>query len=320
MYTFAESLTVVFTALAVGSLLFLVAVILVSAKELAVRLGNTSLGVALMRPLAHRWRPAWSRARPSEFDSLGPDATQYPEVHMKRKWYSLLLRESDGPTDGQQSTVYAGTEPESELHPSESDSGTAAVADGRPADTSLLEEYRGQLSTRCTGEYTILKVAQMLQSEHMRPLPEQAKRAAILMALQAAGVRVADVIDDAVQRREVLANAERTREKALREFETRKEEANRKLQAMVQSVVAEYDARIQRTREEVSAERDKFAEWKHTKAQEEQKIAEAVSYLVNGNGPSAPAPSGKGSATRRQAPPSEQGKDLARAHDQPSAE
>ena len=232
---------------------------------------------------------------------------------MRRKWYSLLLRESDGPTDGQQSTARAGTEPESELHPSDSDSGTVAVADDRPADTSLLEEYRKQLSPRHAGEYTILKVAQMLQSEHLRPLPEQAKRAAILVALQAAGVKLADVIDDAVQRNEVLANAERIREKALREFETRKEEANRKLQAMVQSVVAEYDARIQRTREEISAERDKFAEWKHTKAQEEQKIAEAVSYLTNGNGPSAQAPSGKGSTTRRQAPPSEQAKDPARA-------
>jgi galactokinase len=132
----------------------------------------------------------------------------------------------------------------------------------------------------------------MLQSEHIRDLSEQGKRAAILVALQAAGVKVTDVIDDAVQRTEVLANAERNREKALREFETRKEEANRKVLAMVQSLVAEYDARIQRTKEEVIAERDKFAEWKRTKAEEEQRIAGAVSYLTNGNVPSASAPPG----------------------------
>ena len=313
MYTFAESLTVVFTALAVGSLLFLIAIVFVSAKELAVRFGNTSLGVALIRPLAHIWRPTWPKARPSEFDSLGPDATQNSEVHMKRKWYSMLLRASDGPDDGQDSTFRAVAEPESAFHTSDPE-----TADVRPADAPLLEEYRKQLSTRYTGEYTILKVAQMLQSEYMRPLPEQAKRAAILVALQAAGVKVSDVIDDAVQRREVLANAERSREKALREFETRKEEANRKLQAMVESVVAEYDARIQRTKEEVSAERDKFTEWKQAKAQEEQKIAEAVSCLANGNGAAAPVPSGKGSA-RRTAQAAEQGKDLARGLDQPSA-
>jgi hypothetical protein len=107
------------------------------------------------------------------------------------------------------------------------------------------------------------------------------------VALQAAGVKVTDVIDDAVQRTDVLANAERNREKALREFEMRKEEANRKVQAMVHSLIAEYDARIQRTKEEVSAERDKFADWKRVKAEEEQKIAGAVAYLVNEQAPPA---------------------------------
>jgi hypothetical protein len=288
MYPFAESLTVVFAALAVAALFFLLAVILVSLKELGVRLANTSVGVALIRPLTlARRRPTWSRARPVEFDSSVPVATENPEVHMKRKWYSLLLRARDALKEGQQSLGGADGEPESALDPSDGDSGIAAVAEGRPADLSLLEEYRRQVNTRSTGEYTILKVAQMLQSEHMRALPGPAKRAAILVALQAAGVKVTDVIDDAVQRSEVLANAERRREKALREFELRKQEANRKLQAMVQSLVAEYDARIQRTKEEVSTEKDKFAEWKRTKAEEEQKIAGAVAYLMNESAPPA---------------------------------
>ena len=288
MYTFAESLTVAFTALAVAGLFFLVAVLLVSVKELGVRFANTSVGAALIRPLnLNNWRPAWSRARPIEFDGSEPIATQNPEVHMKGNWYSLLLRARDGLRHGQQSMGGEGREPESVLHPSDCDSGMGVVADVRPAHISLLEEYRGRVNTRATGEYTILKVAQMLQSEHMRILTGPAKRAAILVALQAAGVKVTDVIDDAVQRSEVLANAERPRERALREFEMRKEDANRKVQAMVQSLVAEYDARIQRTKEEVSAERDKFAEWRHTKAEEEQRIADAVSYLMNSNAPPA---------------------------------
>jgi hypothetical protein len=205
---------------------------------------------------------------------------------MKKKWHSFLLPARGGPKQGQQSIVGTGSEPEPVLHPPDSDSGIAVVADVRPADISRLEEYREQVAKRSAGEYTILKVAQMLQSEHMHALPRQAKRAAILVALQAAGVKVTDVIDDALQRNEALANAERAREKALREFEVRKEEANRKLQAMVQSLVAEYDARIQRTKEEVIAERDKFAEWRQTKAEEEQKIADALSYLMDENAPS----------------------------------
>jgi hypothetical protein len=287
MYTLVEYLTIVFTALVVAGVFFLVAVVLISIKTLRIRPDNTSAGVASVRPLAlNRWRPTWSRARPIEFGNSVPVATQNPEVHMKRKWYSLFLGARDDPENGQQSTVGTGKGPESALHPPDSDPGIAVAADVRPADISLREEYREHMTTRSTGEYTILKVAQMLQSEHIRDLPREVKRAAILVALQAAGVKLADVIDDAVQRNEVLANAQRAREKVLREFETRKEEANRKVQALVQSLVAEYEARIQRHKDEVSAEREKFAEWRQAKAEEEQKIADALSYLMDQNAPS----------------------------------
>jgi len=288
MYTFAESLTVVFGAFAVAGLLFLVAVILVSIKELGGRFGNTSVGLALIKPLTlNRWWPTWPWARPIEFGSSAPVAAQNPEVHMMGKWFSALLGVRDDARSDRQPMVGVGEEPESAPHLPHSPAGMGVIPDTQSPGISLLEVYRSQVNTRSTGEYTILKVAQMLQSEYMRPLPVQAKRAAILVALQAAGVRVRDVIDDAVQRTEVLANAERAREKALHEFETRKEEANRKVQAMVQSLVAEYDARIHRTSEEIAAERDKFAEWKQTKLDEEQRIADALSYLTDGNRPSA---------------------------------
>jgi len=288
MYTFAEFLTVVFAAFAVAGLFFLVAVILVSIKELGGRFANTFVGVALIRPLTlNKWWPTWSWPRPIEFGSSVPVATQNPEVDMKGKWYSSLLGARGNPEHGQQPIVGMGEMPESALHLPNSPSGIAVVPDTQSPEVSLLEVYRGQVNTRSTGEYTILKVAQMLQSEYMRPLPVQARRAAILVALQAAGVRVRDVIDDAAQRTEVLANAEHTREKALHEFEIRKEETNRKVQAMVQSLVAEYDARIHRTEEEVSAAKDKFAEWRQTKIEEEQRIADALSYLMDGTPPSA---------------------------------
>ena len=198
------------------------------------------------------------------------------------KWYSKLVGAKDDFMNIKRPNDSAGKEPESALQEPEPATENAVSADPRTSDVSLVEEYRGQVNTRSTGEYTILKVAQMLQSEHMRSLPGQAKRAAILVALQAAGVKVADVIDDAMQRSEALANAEHAREKALREFEMRKEEANRKVLAMVQSLVAEYDARMQRTKEIVGAEREKLAEWRRIKGEEEQRITDALSYLTNG--------------------------------------
>jgi hypothetical protein len=185
-----------------------------------------------------------------------------------------------------ESAVGASKGPESALHPPDPDSGVAVLADIPPADVSLLDKYREQVSKRSAGEYTILKVGQILQSDHIRALPRRAKQGAILAALEAAGVKLPDVIDDAMQRKEVLANADCAREKCLREFETRKEQANGKLQAMVQSLVAEYDARIQFNNEEVGVERDKFAEWRRAKVEEEQRIDGALSFLVDKNAPS----------------------------------
>jgi hypothetical protein len=54
---------------------------------------------------------------------------------------------------------------------------------------------------------------------------------------------------------------------------------------MVHSLVAEYDARIHRTEEEVQAEKARLTEWKQTKAEEERKIADALSYLMVGTAP-----------------------------------
>ncbi len=205
---------------------------------------------------------------------------------MRGKWYSMLLGAKDDFMSAKRSNGSAGKGSESTLQGPDSGTENTGGADTRPSEVSLVEEYRGQVNTRSAGEYTILKVAQMLQSEHMRSLPGQAKRAAILVALQAAGVKVADVIDDAMQRSEVLANAEHAREKALRDFEMRKEEANRKVLAMVQSLVAEYDARMQRTKEVVGVEKQKLAEWRRMKTEEEQRITDALAYLTNGQPPS----------------------------------
>ena len=56
--------------------------------------------------------------------------------------------------------------------------------------------------------YTINKVVEMLNSEHMRGLSKEMKRAALLMALDAAGVPVGQVQQDAKARQEALDSYE----------------------------------------------------------------------------------------------------------------
>lgn len=146
--------------------------------------------------------------------------------------------------------------------------------------------------------YTIFKVADMLQSEHIRELPHPVKRSSVLVALDAAGVKIEEVIQDAVRRDQALDTYERVQQKALEELEGRKTKENRQIQAEIDRLVAEHQARIQANNDEVAKEKERIYGWRLKKQQEEQKIAEAVSYFVTEN----PVTTGGAAAAPPQSP------------------
>ena len=59
---------------------------------------------------------------------------------------------------------------------------------------SLLDEIYSSAEIHAPHGYTIMKIADMLQSEHIRNLPAEVKRSSILLALDAAGVKLQEVI------------------------------------------------------------------------------------------------------------------------------
>ena len=73
----------------------------------------------------------------------------------------------------------------------------------------------------------------MLQSEYIRTLAPTVKRSSILLALEAAGVKIQGVIEDAVRRDRALDTYEHVQEKALHELESQKLEENRQVQAEI---------------------------------------------------------------------------------------
>ena len=62
--------------------------------------------------------------------------------------------------------------------------------------------------------FTIFKIADMLKSEHIRSLPVEIKRSSVLLALDAAGVKLQDVIEDAVRRDRALDTFETVQQRA----------------------------------------------------------------------------------------------------------
>ncbi len=131
--------------------------------------------------------------------------------------------------------------------------------------------------------YSIMKIHDMLSSEHIKQMPAEVKRGSIMVALDAAGVKIQEVIQDAVRRDQALDGFERVRQKSVEDLEARKLEDNRKIQADLDKYVTEHKAKLQANLDEVAKQKEDFYTWRMQKQQEEQKIADCVGYFVTDN-------------------------------------
>ena len=126
--------------------------------------------------------------------------------------------------------------------------------------------------------YSIRKVVEMQNSDHLRGLSTDAKRAAVLMALDAAGITMDEILRDAKQRKDVLDIYEAGQRKQFEEYWARKAEGNAQIQKELERVTAELLDRIKRSQDEVSLEKAAFTEWQRSKQQEAERISEAVGF------------------------------------------
>ncbi len=132
--------------------------------------------------------------------------------------------------------------------------------------------------------YSISKVVAMLQSEHIRDLPSETKRASLMMALDAAGVQVNEVLQDATLRQHAINSYESGQKKRLEQYEMRKAQDNREIQSEMDRVTAQYLARINSNLDEVAREKDAFRKWQVQKQEEAHHMAEAVALCVKHQG------------------------------------
>lgn len=145
---------------------------------------------------------------------------------------------------------------------------------------SMEDIYRAAGITSPRRGYSITKVVEMLRSEHLRGQSREIRRAAVLMALDAAGVSVDEVLQDAKVRQEAIeAYATEQRKHAEAQW-ARKAEENIQIQAELEQVKAVYAERIRRNLDGVSREKATFGNWLKLKEQEAQGITEAVEQVL----------------------------------------
>ena len=228
---------------------------------------------------------------------------------MTKKWYNYFVSVDEGDS----ATQSEGSSPRNT--PATSRSAAQSVADIASSiapepkfttpvsdPTSFEEIYRAAEIPPAPQGYSILKVAHMLESEHIRNLPSDVKKSSVLVALDAAGADIKDVIQDAIRRDRALDTYERVQQHAVEELESKKTQENAQIQAQIDKYLTEQRAKIQANNDEIAREKERFAGWRLKKQQEEKKIADTVGYFASENpittGPVQAQPTGSKQAQR----------------------
>jgi hypothetical protein len=154
---------------------------------------------------------------------------------------------------------------------------------------SLEDVYRAGGVVSAREGYSINKVVEMLENDHIRDLSDDVKRASVMMALDANGISVGDVLEDARLRLDVMGSYETNQRNLLAEFEARKANENAHIQAELERETARYLERITQNLSEVAVEKENLARWQTTKQREAQRISEAVSLCTKRSAAEPPA-------------------------------
>ena len=200
---------------------------------------------------------------------------------MGKKWYNLFVV-SDTPADEAKSAS-------PEAPPRRVEEVAAAV----PAETvfaapvqdaaEFIDIYESARIETPEHGYSVLKVAEMLTNEHIRNLPADVKRKSVLVALDAAGVTIESIIEDAVRRDRALDTYERVMQKSFDDFIAAKDVENRQLENEINERIKEMREQIALNKSEIDREQEQLLAWRTKKRAEEARISEAVSYFVSEN-------------------------------------
>lgn len=124
--------------------------------------------------------------------------------------------------------------------------------------------------------YGIHKVVAMLNSERIRDLSNEIKRASVLMALDAAGASLDEVLQDATRRQQALTAYESAKRKQLDDFEAAKTRENAHIEEEMERVRAHYAERMQRNRDLIAEEKEALRNWQMATQHEVQRITEVM--------------------------------------------
>ena len=129
--------------------------------------------------------------------------------------------------------------------------------------------------------YGIQKVAEMAGSPDLTEMPAPFKRKALLMALEAAGTDVGQVLNDFATRQRALKEFEDSYLDKVNRFEADQLEQNRLQKAELDRLIAQCKARTDAGLAEIERWHKEFREWQKLKQQELQRLSDAAALCVS---------------------------------------
>jgi hypothetical protein len=203
---------------------------------------------------------------------------------MLKRWFPLAFAEDPVPSNGaarKNGAEQTGTATGTAEDRSKPTAQTTTAPPGEPTKYAGFEQIYSSAAVKPPrATYGILKIAEMVNSSHLTGMSPEARRCSLLMALEAAGAEIEDLLQDAVVRQKGLNDYEHAQQHRLKEFEAIKLEENGKIQGELERLTGQYLSRIQANLDEVAREQDTFRAWQREKHQESQRITEAATFCV----------------------------------------
>jgi hypothetical protein len=169
--------------------------------------------------------------------------------------------------------------------------GAAAVEGDLSCQSELLpleEIYSAAGIVSPRRGYTIKKVVEMLHSEHLGGLSKEMRRASVMMALDAAGVSVDEVLRDARLRLEAIKVHEEDQKQLCEAEWGRKAEEHGQLKAELEQVRGRFMERMKQTLDAIARDRERFGTWLTEMHEEAKSIAEAAELCLKATAPAPP--------------------------------
>jgi len=186
----------------------------------------------------------------------------------------VRLVEPTGPADGSSERLV-------EILPQAYEGKLADQATSKlPADImDFGEVYREARIEPPLHGYGIDKIEAMLNHPRLVALRPEQRTAAVLAALEAAGVEFTDVLHDAVLRDQAIERFALAKEAEMQAERLRAEEAVVRARQELDSFVAEKRAEVERLRREIKEAEERFAELQDRRRVEERRIMEVSDHL-----------------------------------------